>query len=187
MADKRITAYQLKISLVGAKPPIWRRLLIAGSTPLPLVHEAIQVAMGWTNSHLHQFVADGIFYGMADDGLDFGETLDESRYKLSQLLKQEQDSLIYEYDFGDDWRHKVTLEKISLVGADTRLPLCLGGKRACPPEDVGGIWGYRDFLDAIADPKHPEHEGYLEWVGGAFDPGAFDIDEVNALLPEHHR
>jgi hypothetical protein len=182
MADKRITAYQLKISLVGAKPPIWRRLLIAGSTPLPLVHEAIQVAMGWTNSHLHQFVADGIVYGMADDGLDFGETLDESRYKLSQLLRHEQDSLIYEYDFGDDWRHKVTLEKIALVGADAQLPLCLGGKRACPPEDVGGIWGYRDFLDAIADPQHPQHEGYLEWVGDAFDPGAFDIDEVNALL-----
>lgn len=185
MAEKRTKAYQLKITLVGAKPPIWRRLLIAGTTPLSLVHQAIQVAMGWTDSHLHHFVADGVFYGMVDDtALDFGldETLDESRYKLSQLLKREKDSLIYEYDFGDSWRHKVTLEKVSLVGPESPLPQCLAGKRSCPPEDVGGIWGYQHFLEAIADPKHPEHEELLEWVGGTFDAEAFDLAETNARL-----
>ncbi len=179
---KRTKAYQLKISLMGAKPPIWRRLLIAGSTPLSDVHQVVQIAMGWTGDHLHQFEVDGMFYGMTDDDLGFDDVLDESRYKLSQLLKGEKDSLIYEYDFGDSWRHKITLEKTVLVGPETNLPQCLAGKRACPPEDVGGIWGYREFLDAIADPKHPEHESFIEWVGGEFDPEEFNTDAINFQL-----
>ncbi|NEX19716.1 plasmid pRiA4b ORF-3 family protein [Thiorhodococcus mannitoliphagus] len=184
MTATRTKAYQLKIGLIGAKPPIWRRLLIASSTPLSEVHHAIQIAMGWTNSHLHQFEAGNAFYGVPDPdfGFDFHEIQDETRYKLSQLLRREKDSITYEYDFGDSWQHKITLEKAMFVEPETKLPQCLKGKGACPPEDVGGLWGYYGFLEAIADPKHPEHVDCLEWVGGAFDPTALDINEINARL-----
>jgi hypothetical protein len=179
--------YQLKISLKGAKPPIWRRLLIADSVSLPKLHQAIQIAMGWTDSHLHQFVVGGICYGMPDPDWGDMETLDETRYKLNQIMRAEKDSIIYEYDFGDGWEHKITLEKILPFDQKTRLPQCVKGKGACPPEDVGGIWGYYDFLEAIADPSHPEHEDFKEWVGGDFDAQAFDIDETNSLLSEYCR
>ena len=185
MTEKRVKTYQLKISLLNARPPIWRRLLVAGSTPLSVMHDLIQIAMGWTNSHLHHFIAHEQFYGVPDPDFGWDEVLDESRYKLSQLLKREKDSLIYEYDFGDSWRHKITLEKILLTGPETRLPGCLKGKGSCPPEDVGGVWGYQHFLEAISDPQHPEHGEMLEWVGGPFDPADFDLEETNRLLFQH--
>jgi hypothetical protein len=179
--------YQLKISLQGAKPPIWRRLLIADSVSLPMLHQTIQIAMGWTDSHLHQFVVDGECYGAPDP--DFGdmEMLDERRYKLSQIMKVEKDSIIYEYDFGDSWQHKITLEKILPFDREAVLPKCIKAKGACPPEDVGGIFGYSEFLDALSDPSHPEHEEYMEWVGGELDPQSCDIEDINALLYEYCR
>lgn len=179
--------YQLKISLKGAKPPIWRRLLIADSVSLPQLHEAIQIAMGWTNSHLHQFVVGAECYGAPDPDFDDIEMLDESRIKLSQIMDAEKDAIIYEYDFGDSWEHKITLEKILPFDQKAILPQCVTGKGACPPEDVGGIWGYSEFLEAIADPSHPEHEDYLEWVGGEFDSKLCDIEDINALLFEYCR
>ncbi|WP_295401597.1 plasmid pRiA4b ORF-3 family protein [uncultured Thiocystis sp.] len=178
---------QLKIALSGAKPPIWRRLLIVDTVPLPVFHAVLQIVMGWEDSHLHQFVAGGNYYGTPDPDDPFSETLNESRYKLSQLLKKEKDSLIYEYDFGDSWEHKVTLEKILPFDPEAVLPRCIKGKGACPPEDVGGIWGYYGFLEALRDPQHPEHEDYKDWIGGDFDPDAFDLDEINAPLLEYFR
>ena len=149
-------------------------------------HDVIQVAMGWTDSHLHQFIANKVFYGIPDD--DFGlEMEDESKYKLSQLLKKEKDSLIYEYDFGDSWEHKILLEKILPFDTKIALPVCIKGKRACPPEDCGGIWGYEELLETISDPKHPEHEDMLEWLGGEFDPEEFDLEEINGDLAEYCR
>jgi hypothetical protein len=101
---------------------------------------------------------------------------------LSQLPLEEKSKFIYEYDFGDSWKHELRIEKI-LQGSDVKkAPICLKGSRACPPEDIGGIWGYVDFLEAIQDPNHPEHEDMMEWVGGQFDPEAFDVDEVNQYL-----
>lgn len=187
MSEQRIKAYQLKVTLMDAKPPIWRRLLIPSATTLGMTHRVIQIAMGWTDSHLHQFVADGVFYGRPDPDYDFDEVMDEDRYKLSQLLKREKDTIIYEYDFGDGWRHKVTLEKALFVEADTPLPQCIKGKRACPPEDIGGVWGYAQALEAMADPEHPEHQDYKDFVGENFDPEAFDLDEASALLLEYCR
>jgi hypothetical protein len=187
MARALRKTYQLKISLKGAKPPIWRRLLIADSVSLPQLHRAIQVAMGWTDSHLHQFIVEGECYGMPDPDLDELEMLDETRVKLGQIMKREKDSIIYEYDFGDGWEHKITLEKILPFDPKVSLPQCVKGKGACPPEDVGGIWGYAEFLKAIADPSHPEHEEFKEWVGGDFDPQLFDIEEVNGMLLEYCR
>jgi hypothetical protein len=187
MARTLRRTYQLKISLKGAKPPIWRRLLIASSVSLPQLHQAIQIAMGWTDSHLHQFIVGGEFFGTPNPDFDDGETLDERRYKLSQIMDREKDWIIYEYDFGDGWEHKVTLEKILPFDPKAMLPQCIKGKGACPPEDVGGIGGYYEFLEAMADPSHPEHQDYKEWVGGEFDPQACDIEKINAMLQEYCR
>ena len=112
---------------------------------------------------------------------------DETKYKLSQLLKKEKDSLIYEYDFGDSWEHKILLEKILPDDGKTVLPVCIKGKRACPPEDCGGIWGYEELLGTISDPKHPDYEDMLEWLGGEFDPDEFDLEELNGDLAEYCR
>ncbi len=181
--------YQLKVALQGSRPPIWRRILVAGSTELGTLHIILQIVMGWTNSHLHQFVCKDKYYGVVDDefGLDFGpEMLDENSFVISRLLTREKDSLIYEYDFGDGWEHKIVVEKITPHDSDSgRLPRCIRGKRACPPEDCGGIWGYRQLIEIAGDPAHPEHEETLEWLGDDFDPEYFDIAEVNETLDEY--
>jgi len=102
--------------------------------------------------------------------------------KLKDVVSREKAKFIYEYDFGDGWEHELLVEKILPPTAGQRYPICLKGKRACPPEDVGGIWGYADFLEAIQDPNNPDHEDLLEWIGGSFDPEAFDLEEINRRL-----
>lgn len=187
MATKRLKfIYQIKISLIGAKPPIWRTVLVPSDLGLEDFHDVIQVAMGWTDSHLHQFIDDKKFYGIPDD--EFGmEMEDESKYMLSQLLQDEKDSLTYEYDFGDSWEHKILLEKILPYDSNTLLPVCIKGKRACPPEDCGGIWGYEELLETISDPKHPDYKEMLDWLGGELDPDEFDLKEINEDLAEYCR
>jgi hypothetical protein len=176
--------YQLKITLVDAKPPIWRRVLVPSHFDLGAIHRVIQIAMGWETYHLHQFIADGVYYAQPDeDALDMGfETEDENKYKLSQLLKKEKDKINYEYDFGDGWIHKIELEKILPYDPKATLPLCVTGKRACPPEDCGGVWGYEQLLETLADSDHPDHQDMLDWLGGEFDPTYFDKEEINAEL-----
>ncbi len=178
--------YQIKITLMGSKPPIWRTVLVPCDIKLGALHGVIQMAMGWTESHLHQFIANKKFYGVPDEDFEL-ETEDETKYKLSQLLTKEKDSLIYEYDFGDSWEHKILLEKILPFDTEIALPVCLKGKRACPPEDCGGIWGYEELLNTISDPKHPDYEEMMEWLGGEFDPEEFDLDEINEDLAEYCR
>jgi len=179
--------YQLKISLKGAKPPIWRRFLVDSSMALPEFHGVLQTVMGWDNSHLHQFSAYGESFGIADPEFDFEGGRDERKFKVAHLLKNEKDAIVYEYDFGDGWAHKITLEKILPFDPKAVLPVCVKAKGACPPEDVGGLWGYYAFLEALNDPKHPEHDEYKEWVGEDFDPDAYDIEQVNALLRDYRR
>lgn len=179
--------YQLRIDLEGAKPPIWRRLIVEDSIKLSTFHVAIQIAMGWTDSHMHQFIADNQFYGAPDPEFSFHEIRDETKFRLKQVLKKENDVIIYEYDFGDGWTHKIKLEKIFPFDAKAQLPYCVKAKGACPPEDIGGIWGYYHFLDVMKDPEHPEHEDYKEWIDGDFDPNEYDLDETNELLLEHCR
>ncbi|WP_293008903.1 plasmid pRiA4b ORF-3 family protein [Nitrosomonas sp.] len=191
MIATRLTAkslrsiYQLKVTLKGMRPPIWRRILVASTTKLDDIHLILQIVMGWTNSHLHEFIQGRDRYGEPDE--DFpSDAQDETRYRLDQILKQEKGKLIYLYDFGDGWEHEVVLEKILPFETSATLPICLKGRRACPPEDIGGIGGYMMFLDAISDPAHPEHEVMLEWIAedieGSFDPETFDLAEVNQLL-----
>ena len=184
MTTKHI--YQIKITLIGAKPPIWRTVLVPDNIGLGAFHDVIQIVMGWTDSHFHQFIANNVFYGVPDEDFEM-EVEDETKYKLSQLLEKEKESLIYEYDFGDSWEHEVLLEKILPFDSKAILPVCIKGKRACPPEDCGGVFGYVDLLQTISNPKHPEHEDMLEWLGEGFDPEAFDLEETNEDLAEYCR
>ena len=176
--------YQLKITLQGSKPPIWRRVLVPDSIKLDEFHELIQIVMGWQNYHLHQFHCNGTLYSIPNDEFDdFDiELKNETDYQLSQLLTAEKSSLLYEYDMGDGWEHKIVLEKILPFDSTVQLPQCIKGKRACPPEDCGGIWGYKSLLEILKDKKHPQHEEMLEWLGGDFDSEYFDLDEINAQL-----
>ncbi|MBK7354180.1 MAG: plasmid pRiA4b ORF-3 family protein [Nitrosomonas sp.] len=173
--------YQLKVTLGYIRPPIWRRFLIASTDSLADLHLVVQIVMGWTDSHLHEFTKGKERYGVPDK--DFPADIhDESKFRINQILKQEKDKMRYTYDFGDSWDHEIVLEKILPFEVETKLPTCLKGSRACPPEDVGGSPGYEMFLEALADPNHPEHEGILEWFGESFDAEHFDLTEVNYLL-----
>ena len=183
MARKKTPTYQIKVSLNGIRPPIWRRILVPGDTTLLDLHDILQIVMGWENYHLHMFQLEEDTYGNPEDDEygDFG-TLDESKFKLSDLVTGIGQRFTYEYDFGDRWDHTLLVEKILPPEEGAGQPACLKGKRACPPEDVGGVWGYQVFLDAIQNPEHDEHENYMDWIGGEFYPDAFDIEKVNARL-----
>jgi hypothetical protein len=174
------TIYRLRITLEDVEPPVWRRVEVPDCT-LGELHDVIQVAMGWQNSHLHQFILNGTYYGQATTGdLDME---DEEDIRLSQIFTgQKKPRLVYEYDFGDSWRHEIRLEKKSEPEPKLKYPRCVEGARACPPEDCGGAWGYADFLEAMADPKHPDHRDMKEWIGGRFDPEKFSVNQVNREL-----
>jgi len=179
--------YQLKITLRDILPPIWRRIQVPAGMRLSRLHHVVQVAMGWTDSHLHQFVKDGVSYGIPDDEFSDSDVFDDELVSLGELLKVEGDSLLYVYDFGDDWRHDIALEKILPGEDDAARPLCLAGERHCPPEDVGGSPGYQQFLDVIFDPEHEDHEQMVRWVGGRFQAEEFKLAEVNKALSRLRR
>jgi hypothetical protein len=170
--------FQLKITLRGSRPPIWRRVLVPGNVTLLQLHGILQQVMGWTDSHLHQFRVGEEYFGSSD--LDLGEEIrSEQRTRLNQVLSRPKDRMSYEYDFGDGWDHLVVLEKVLPSAPGVRFPMVVAGARACPPEDVGGIAGYEEFLEAIGDPLHPDHAAMVEWAGGDFDPEAFDVSEAD--------
>lgn len=176
MAEKK-KVYQIKVTLKNIKPPIWRRILVTSDITLDELHDIIQIAMGWDGYHLHQFKIGNRYYGEIDP--DYDDMEDESKIKLSKAASKEKAKFSYEYDFGDSWDHQILVEKILPMEAGKDYPVCTAGKRACPPEDVGGVWGYADFLEAVKD---PEHEDMLEWAGGEFDPDEFDPDEINYTM-----
>lgn len=179
--DSENSVYQIKVTLEGIRPAIWRRLLVPASIALESLHDVLQVAFGWTNSHLHGFEARGVHYGPADAELGT-EQLDEKRVPLQEVLRKPKDTMNYEYDFGDSWLHKVVLEKV-LQNAESQVTLsCVAGERACPPEDSGGAWRYPELLRALSDPSNSEHAEMLEWIGDDFDPERFDLAEVNKIL-----
>jgi hypothetical protein len=176
-----VPLYQLKITLKWSKPPIWRRVLIRADMRLDRLHDVIQLVMPWTNSHLHQFIVGQTFYGRPDpEFADMGsETLNEKRYTVAGLAPAAKKKFIYEYDFGDGWEHELTVEKVLPPDAGFKHPVCLAGANACPPDDCGGMGGYYNLLEALADSKHPEHADLKEWIGGEWDPALFDRDEAN--------
>jgi hypothetical protein len=162
--------YQFKITLKEVAPPIWRRIRVKDST-LDKLHERIQTAMGWTNSHLHRFTINGITHGdpqlLYDGWQDEVLPVDSLVTRISDILPADGTpfSFDYEYDFGDSWQHEILFEGCLRAEKGVRYPLCVEGERACPPEDVGGSYGYQDFLEALADPDHEGHESALEWAG----------------------
>ena len=174
--------YQFKITLLESNPPVWRRIQVQDCT-LDKMHEHIQTAMGWTNSHLHQFDIKGKRYGdpeLLDDGFEDFECVDSTVTMVSDILPKtgKRFAFKYEYDFGDGWEHEVLYEGSSPLEKGKKYPLCLEGERACPPEDVGGVWGYAEYLEALADPKHELHDEFMEW-SGPFDPDDFDPKKMS--------
>ena len=148
------------------------------------LHWVIQFAMGWTDSHLHSFSIRGVEYTtlMPDLGFDELDMRDEQPVKLSKVISSEKFKFFYTYNFGDSWKHEVLVEKVLTAETAIGHPTCIKAKRACPPEDCGGTWGYQEFPEAIKDSERPEHESMLKWVGGSFDPEEAELDEINMLL-----
>ena len=184
MATRKKTSpsqFQLKIELIGIKPLIWRRVIVPETITLAKLHDVIQAVMGWSDSHLHEFEIAGERYGIPDPDDSFGPSvISEARAKLKGCL-QGMASFRYVYDFGDDWEHKIKVEKV-LPPDPLPMLLCVGGANACPPEDVGGPYSYPEFLAAIADSGHPDHDEMLEWIGGAFDPVVVNYDAIDQRL-----
>jgi hypothetical protein len=193
-ATPKASIYQLKITLLGIQPPIWRRILVPSTIPLCCLHDAIQAVLGWTDTHLHHFEKHGEYWGVSDDDgfEDDIEVIDESRVPVGKVLVVEGDSMVYVYDFGDNWRHGVVLEKILPSDGTPPKPVCLGGERRCRPEDVGGPSGYQEFLEVIFEPGHEEFSHFRGWAGGKFHAEEFEVKAVNDILekmrwPVRHR
>jgi hypothetical protein len=169
----------LKVTLRGVKPPVWRRLAMPGTMTLGDLHEAIQAAMGWDDSHLHVFAVGSEQYG---DRHSVDDVDDENRVTLNGLLRSSCVRFAYTYDFGDGWEHTIAFEKSEAAVEGVSYPICTAGKRNCPPEDCGGVWGYEELLAVLADPAHPEHAERIDWIGEEFDPHTFDIATANIIL-----
>jgi hypothetical protein len=195
--DSRPTAaaarvFQLKVTLKGTKPPIWRRLLVDSSATLDQLHEAIQAAFGWWNYHLYEFEFGRARYGLPDpDDFDVGPPARDARAARLDQVAAAGSAFTYTYDFGDYWEHKVTVEKVLDTSPVASLPACIDGRRAGPPEDCGGVWGYEELLTILGDPSHPEHAGLAEWAsawgGAALDPAAFDPSDFADNLRSLHQ
>ena len=186
--------YELRVTLKNIRPPIWRTFTVPNTIKLSTLHEVLQTVMDWTDSHLHMFRSGKQVYELLQDkgslfpGREqFPSPMDEGKVRLYEVLKKPGDKFTYSYDFGDDWEHEIKLEKIKPFDPETVLIRCLKGKRSCPPEDIGGSWGYAYFLEAIGDEEHPEHEELLDRIGGDFDPEYFDLERINHYLQKFSR
>lgn len=175
--------YQIKATLKGSRPPVWRRFQVPADITLRRLHLVLQTVMGWTGYHLHMFIIDGLEYGEPDED-DFAPLEDESRARLGRVVQCEKTRFAYTYDFGDGWDHSLLVEKIIPLQEGAIYPICLAGARACPPEDCGGIDGYAELLQALQNPNHERHSELRHWLGDSFDTGAFDLPEVNQALRE---
>jgi hypothetical protein len=189
LAAKSKAVLQIKITLEGVQPSIWRRVQVLSDCTLGQLHRVIQAVMGWEDYHLHEFIFKRKVYAIPDPDDDLYErkVTDERQVRLSVLVPRVGMRFQYHYDFGDNWRHDLLLESISISDPGSQYPVCVAGARNCPPEDCGGYHGYAGFLEAIRDPEHKEHERVLEWIGGHFDPEFFDLDQVNQALRKRIR
>jgi hypothetical protein len=177
------TVHRIRVTLAGSRPPIWRRLEVASTITLRALHDVLQAAFGWEDYHMWVFESPLGRYGVADRELHIANA---AARRLGQVAPAPQDRFSYTYDFGDDWEHAILVEAVTQAEPGIAYPRCLAGRRACPPEDCGGIWGYGYLLEILADPKHEEHEDRLEWLGldsaDQFDPTAFDLAQTNTAV-----
>jgi hypothetical protein len=187
--DAPAEIYQMKVTLLGTKPPIWRRILVPADLTLAQLHGVLQAAMEWDDSHLHEFRIGGEHFGMPDPTDSFGgpRVRSERGVRLFQVLGYKGAKAIYAYDFGDDWEHSVVVEKVLVRDSETIVPVCMAGKKHAPPEDCGGVSGFYNLLDAIRDPAHEQHQELREWVGGNLDPEEFSVDDINERLTGFQR
>jgi hypothetical protein len=177
--------YQIKVTLLGARPPIWRRLLVPADLTLEQLHDVLQAAMGWHDSHMHEFQIGQKTFGKPDPDEGFmgaPTTASESAARLSRVLGKAGAKAVYTYDFGDNWQHRITVEKVLAREPGRAYPACIDGKRHCPPEDCGGVYGFYSLLESVGDPEHEQYAEMVDWLGEDFDPEAFSIDEVNGRL-----
>jgi hypothetical protein len=174
-----VEAYVVKVTLLGTHPPVWRRILVPCDITLLHLHRILQTVMGWTNSHLHQFVVQR--HRISDPRSRVGtKVANENRTRLGELIWAVGASLLYEYDFGDGWQHELLLEEV-LTGDESLQQICVAGKQCCPPEDCGGPQGFAELLNALRDANHPDHEEVCEWLGD-YAPESFSADDVNRRL-----
>ncbi len=185
---KPVEIYQIKVTLRDIHPLIWRRIQVRSDITFAKLHRILQCVMGWEDAHLHEFVIGRRVYGVADpdDDLHEREVIDESRERLRDVVPRVGTPFEYLYDFGDNWRHDLLLEAIVVPDPGAQYPRCLAGERSAPPEDVGGSSGYEDYLEAMADPGHEEHENMLQWRG-PFDTESFSLAAVNQQLQRKFR
>ena len=174
-------ALVLRIQLYDTNPGIYRVILVPSRITLVKLHVTILSAMGWQGGHLHEFIINGTHYGELDPEYPEPDLKNQQRVRLDKALGASL-TFDYLYDFGDSWWHRIDILEVAQFQGPLDSPWCLQGARACPPEDVGGVPGYLDFVQAMADPKHPEHSQMKQWYGKLFDPEAFDLDEVNQRL-----
>lgn len=172
--------FRIKVALRHVSPPVWRRIEVPADITLDRLHDVLQVVMDWSDYHLHCFRAGRVTYGLPDP--DYPHDVADERGVRLDRVAGEGDTPVYEYDFGDSWEHSLKVEKVVPAEPGVRYPRCTDGRRAVPPEDCGGVGGYQHLLEVLADPGHEEHEEMVEWVGGLFDPEAFDADGINAGL-----
>jgi len=170
---------KLKVTLAGLRPPVWRRLLIPADMTLGELHHVIQSAMGWEGGHLHDFDVGFARYGDPDNTDDVD---DEAEVALGTLMRAGATRFRYTYDFGDDWVHQIVAEGMVPRTEGQRYPACIGGKRACPPEDSGGPYGLAQLMAVRADPSHPDHAEMAEWLEEDYDPEAFSVAEADARI-----
>jgi len=183
--------YQLKVTLLGTDPPIWRRLLVPADLVLANLHGVLQKAMGWDSSHLYEFRVGKQIYGRPNPEeryFSFGlPTINDRKVRLAEVLPRVRSKLVYTYDMGDGWEHAVVVEKVLPADPTDAYPMCTGGERACPPEDCGGVPGFYGMLEAIRNPEDAQGAEMREWLGGDYDPEAFSADDVNRVLRPRRR
>ena len=170
------------MTLRESRPPILRRFQVQSDTTLQLLHDILQVTMGWFDTHLHQFVVDDVQYGALD--ADSGPDVEDEREVTIADVVAVGDRMLYEYDFGDGWEHDVLVEKLLEPKPGATYPVVSPDVVRVRRRTWVGIWQYADFVRSTSDPEDPEHDKFLEWVGGAFDPDEFDAADVNAALGE---
>jgi hypothetical protein len=173
--------FQLRIALKDSPLPIWRRLLVNGDITLDQLHEILQLTMGWSGYHIHHFHFGTTVYGDLIDAKN-KKVKDQTVVKLVDLIDDEGEAFVYKYDLVSGWEHDIKVERIVELEGGPQLARCIMGKRACPPEDVGGTEGYRRFIEIVEDPENPAIEEQLSWVGCDFDANSFDARLVNLQL-----